>query len=263
MGTQHSTSSPFENSVSVSDLTVSFGGVKVLNNLEMQVASGETVALLGPNGAGKTTLVDCLQGFRRPDSGEVYVLGSAPWQANRAWRNRIGAVLQDTRLDADLTVAEFVEMTRNWYSNPRSATEVLDSVNLTDLASRRVHRLSGGEKRRLDLALATVGSPEVLFLDEPTSGLDPLAKRDLWAMVEHLGQLGTTILLTSHDIAEVERLADRVCILRAGEVATSGTIDTLRRDEAERRGLNPVDPPSFEDVYVDMLSLDRIQAQQS
>ena len=242
---QSSTDTPH---VQVSEIAVRLGGRAVLDGVSLDVAPGETVALLGPNGAGKTTLVDCLQGFRRPDGGTVRVLDTDPWNASRAWRDRLGVVLQDTRLDADLTVTEFIDMTRGWYGDPQPTTEALTAVGLADVARQRVHRLSGGERRRLDLALAMIGRPDLVFLDEPTTGLDPLAKRGIWELLTGLHARGATVLLCSHDLAEVERLADRVLILRDGNLLAKGTTEEIRRHHTGDDGA------SFEDVYLDLLS---------
>ncbi len=214
--------------IEVTDAVVRYGTVTALDGVDLVVEPGQVTALLGPNGAGKTTLVDCLEGFLRPTSGRVRVLGQDPWRAGPQWRDRIGVVLQDTRLDADLTVGEFVEMTRAWYADPLPTQTVLGSVGLTELAKRRVHKLSGGERRRLDLGLATAGRPDLLFLDEPTTGLDPNARRELWDLLLGLRAAGHTILLTSHDMHEVEFLADHVAILVGGRVRREGTVAQLR-----------------------------------
>lgn len=218
--------------IAVDGVGVELGGRRVLSDIALTVAPGETVALLGPNGAGKTTLVDCLEGFRRPDQGTVRVMGQDPWRAPRSWRERIGVILQDTRLDADLSVAEFAQMTALWYSEPQPVDAMLDRVGMLALRHQKVHRLSGGERRRLDLALAMIGSPELLFLDEPTTGLDPSAKRDIWGLISDLAGDGVSVLLTSHDLQEVEHLADRIVILRGGEVSCAGTAEQIRDETA-------------------------------
>lgn len=214
--------------IDVQDVVVRYGDVTALDGVDLQVEPGQVTALLGPNGAGKTTLVDCLEGFRRPTSGTVRVLGTDPWRADTRWRNRIGVVLQDTRMDADLTVAEFVAMTRGWYADPLGVDEILSAVGLMGLADRRVHKLSGGERRRLDLGLALAGRPDLLFLDEPTTGLDPNARRELWNLLSGLRSEGHTILLTSHDMHEVEALADQVAVLIDGRIRAEGTVAQMR-----------------------------------
>ncbi len=219
---------PSDPVVTAADIVVRHGGVTVLDSAELEVGYGEVVALLGPNGAGKTTLVECLEGYQRPDSGRVDVLGRDPWRAPPAWRARIGAVPQDSRLDTELTVGEYVAMTRGYYPAPLTNTETLSMVEMGALADRRVSRLSGGERRRLEVALALVGGPDLLVLDEPTTGLDPQARRALWAVLEDLRARGTTMLLTSHSLDEVEHLADRVVILVCGRVQQSGTVGELR-----------------------------------
>lgn len=214
------------------DVDVTIGRRPILKGVSLEIHLGETVALLGPNGAGKTTLVDCLEGFRPVDGGQVRVLGAAPHRAPREWRDRIGVILQDTRLDADLTVREFAAMTAAWYADPVPVEEMLRTVGLEDRGDRRVHRLSGGERRRLDLGLALIGRPEVLFLDEPTTGLDPRARREIWSLIQGLHADGTAVLLTSHDLQEVEALAQRIVILVDGQVLMEGTPAELRASAA-------------------------------
>lgn len=236
--------------IEVRDVVVQYERTVALDHVTLTVPRGRITALLGPNGAGKTTLVDLLEGFARPDAGTVEVLGRDPWRAPAEWRDRIGVVLQDTRLDADLSVAEFIDMSRSWYSTPRSRESALESVGLTHVADRRVHKLSGGERRRLDLAAAMLGRPEVLFLDEPTTGLDPDARREIWSMLLDLRECGQSILLTSHDMTEVERLADHVAVLRAGRIVAEGTVRSLTEDFGEGvTGFRGAEP-TFEDVYL-------------
>lgn len=242
-----------EHVIEVDDATVRYGSHTALDRVSLSAQRGRITALLGPNGAGKTTMVDLLQGFIKPDSGRVIVLGANPWRAHPGWRNRIGAVLQDTRLDADLTVGEFVEMTRSWYRRPHSSESVLQAVGLQHLSGRRVHKLSGGERRRLDLGVATIGRPDLLFLDEPTTGLDPQARREVWELLLAMREHGQSILLTSHDMAEVERLADDIWILQNGRILAHGDVDSLtrqHRNEVEGfRGAHA----TFEDVYLHLL----------
>lgn len=223
-----STDSTADAVIDARGVCVSLGGHHILREVDLTVAAGESVALLGPNGAGKTTLVDCLEGFRRPDAGSVSVLGRSPHRAPRVWKDQVGVILQDTKLDADLTVAEFASMTAAWYSNPVPVSEMLERVGLSSRAGRRVHRLSGGERRRLDLALALIGQPRVLFLDEPTTGLDPHARREIWTLIKKVRSEGTTVLLTSHDLQEVEELAERIVIIIDGRIRMDGTPEQLR-----------------------------------
>lgn len=225
-------------SVEINDLSVKFGRNEVLHSVNLSIGHGEVVALLGPNGAGKTTLVDCLEGFRKPTSGHTCVLGTDPWRAPRAWRDRIGVVLQDTRLDTDLTVEEFATMTAGWYSDPGDIHVALRRVGLSRVMDRRVYKLSGGERRRLDLAMALIANPELIFLDEPTTGLDPDAKREIWAILNDLRARGVTVLMTSHDLQEVEALADRVIILINGRVLLDGTPESIRQEAQEAQTLS-------------------------
>lgn len=225
-------------SIEINDISVTFGRNHVLRSINLSIGHGEVVALLGPNGAGKTTLVDCLEGFRKPTAGQATVLGTNPWRAPRTWRDRIGVVLQDTRLDTDLTVEEFATMTANWYSDPGDIPSALKRVGLAHLTHRRVYKLSGGERRRLDLAMALVANPELIFLDEPTTGLDPDAKREIWAILKDLKARGVTVLMTSHDLQEVEVLADRVVILIDGQVLLEGTPESIREEAQDAQTLS-------------------------
>ncbi|WAT97626.1 ABC transporter ATP-binding protein [Streptomyces nigrescens] len=219
--------------LSAEGIGLSRAGVTVLADAGLTVAEGEVVALLGPNGAGKTSLVECLEGFQRPQSGRIEVLGRDPWRAPGHWRARIGAVLQDCRIESELTVGEFTAMTRGYYPDPLPVQDVLAAVGLEGLQRRRVAKLSGGERRRLDIAMALIGRPELVFLDEPTTGLDAQARRDLWEMLHSLRTDGVAMLLTTHLLEEVEALADRVVILVRGRVRREGTVAGLR----ERSGL--------------------------
>jgi ABC-2 type transport system ATP-binding protein len=200
--------------------------------LDLDVATGEIVAVLGPNGAGKTTTVEILEGFRDRDDGEVSVLGEDPRHAGRAWRARIGVVMQDSRDMSELTVLEKVRAAAASYPDPRDPAEVIDAVGLAEKARARTRGLSGGQRRRLDVALGIVGRPELLFLDEPTTGFDPQARRSFWDLVTGLRDDGTTILLTTHYLDEAAQLADRVVVVRDGVVVASGTPETLGGPEA-------------------------------
>jgi len=218
--------------VRVRGLTKRYGPKQAVDGLDLDLEAGEIVAVLGPNGAGKTTTVEILEGFRDRDGGDVRVLGEDPARAGRAWRARIGVVAQDSRDQAELTVAEAVRSTARYYPAPRDPDEVVDAVGLATKAGARVRSLSGGQRRRLDVALGVVGRPELLFLDEPTTGFDPQARRTFWDLVLGLRESGTTVLLTTHDLAEAAHLADRVAVVRDGRVVAEGTPDTLGGPDA-------------------------------
>ncbi|MFC5337377.1 ABC transporter ATP-binding protein [Leucobacter denitrificans] len=204
--------------VSVSGLTKRYAGRDVLAGIDLEIAAGETYALLGPNGAGKSTTIEVLEGIRRPGGGEVSVLGEDPLSASRAWRSRIGIVAQSTGDLGVYTPRELISHFGSLYPNPRGVDEVLDLVGLTDRASVRATKLSGGQQRRLDVALGIVGRPELLFLDEPTTGFDPEARRQFWDMLAGLTGEGTAILLTTHYLDEAAHLADRVGVLTGGTI---------------------------------------------
>ncbi|GAA1715472.1 ABC transporter ATP-binding protein [Isoptericola hypogeus] len=218
--------------VRVRGLRKRYGPKHAVAGLDLDLHAGEIVAVLGPNGAGKTTTVEILEGFRSRDAGEVRVLGEDPATAGRAWRARIGVVAQDSRDQADLTVAECVRSTARYYPAPRDPDQVIDAVGLRPQERSRVRSLSGGQRRRLDVALGVVGGPELLFLDEPTTGFDPQARRDFWDLVLGLRRTGTTILLTTHDLAEAAHLADRVAVVRDGTVVATGAPETLGGPDA-------------------------------
>ena len=204
--------------IAVAGLRTHYGGPPVLDGIDLTVRQGEVVALLGPNGAGKTTLLEILEGYRRRTGGEARVLGADPERAGRAWRARLGIVLQANGFDDRLTVTELLRLTAAAYPAPRPIDEVLGLSGLTDLAGAQVRVLSGGQQRRLDLALGIVGDPALLFLDEPTTGFDPSARRAAWDVVERLTRGGTTVLLTTHMMDEAERLADRIVVLSGGRI---------------------------------------------
>ena len=208
--------------ISVTDLRMRYGDRDVLSGLSFEVRRGELFALLGPNGAGKTTTVEILEGYRRRTGGQVTVLGTDPWQAGRLWRAQIGVMLQETGPEPDLTVADSLRLYGGYYPDPWPPDDLLRLTGLTAQARLRAAQLSGGQRRRLDLALALVGRPVVLFLDEPTTGFDPAARREAWATVAALKELGTTIILTTHYMEEAERLADRVGFLRGGVLVSQG-----------------------------------------
>ena len=207
----------------------SYGSVEAIRGIDLEIQRGEIFALLGPNGAGKTTTLEILEGFQPPSAGEVAVLGVDPDRGGRAWRERIGIVLQDTQPEPELTARECLSLYAGYHSSARPVDDALAQVGLADLAHRRCAQLSGGERRRLDVALALVGNPELLFLDEPTTGFDPAARRAMWDLVQSLRADGTTIVLTTHYMEEAERLADRIAVIAAGEIVAVGTPGSLGR----------------------------------
>ncbi|MSO42882.1 MAG: ABC transporter ATP-binding protein [Candidatus Planktophila sp.] len=279
------------NAIEVIGLKKSYGQVDAVRGIDLSIATGEIFALLGPNGAGKTTTVEILEGFRRRDSGDVRVLGFDPHNeghAAREWRNRIGIVLQSTSDSGDLTVIETIEHFSAYYSNPRNVEEVINSVGLDEKAGSLIRKLSGGQRRRLDVALGIIGNPELLFLDEPTTGFDPEARRSFWALIEKLRGDGTTILLTTHYLDEAEALADRVGVINNGQIleistptelggrsraqalvswrdgdeikseATDNPTSVVNRLTAQFNGEIPeltVTRPSLEDIYLAMIGM--------
>jgi ABC-2 type transport system ATP-binding protein len=220
--------------IQVQDLRKAYGAVEAVAGISFEVAEGECFALLGPNGAGKTTTVEILEGYRDRDAGQVEVLGHDPRSSQRDFRERVGIVLQSSGHFRELTVREALDLFGGYYPSPRASGEVIELVGLGEKAGARIKTLSGGQQRRLDLALGLVGDPDLLFLDEPTTGFDPSARRRSWELIESLRDLGKTILLTTHYMDEAQNLADRVAILAAGRIVASGTPDTLGgRDEGE------------------------------
>jgi ABC-2 type transport system ATP-binding protein len=213
--------------VRVRGLVKSYGGVHAVAGIDFDIALGEVFALLGPNGAGKTTTVEILEGYRRRDSGEVTVLGLDPGRDRAQLKARIGIVLQSTGVDRYLTVAETIAMYARCYPHPRPVDEVIDVVGLAGKGDSRVVRLSGGQQRRLDVAIALAGDPELLFLDEPTTGFDPSARQEAWHVVKGLAAMGKTVLLTTHYMDEAQHLADRVAIVAAGRIVAAGDPATL------------------------------------
>jgi ABC-2 type transport system ATP-binding protein len=209
--------------ISVRQLRKSYGAHEALRGINFEIDEGEVFGLLGPNGAGKTTTVEILEGYRQRDAGDVNVLGFDPAKASHGFRERIGVVLQQSQLWANLTVAETHRMFAGYYEHPRDVDEVIELVGLEEKRNDRVKTLSGGQKRRLDLGVALVGDPDLVFLDEPTTGFDPAARRAAWEMIRSLRSLGKTILLTTHYLDEAEQLADRVAVLRGGEIVLEGS----------------------------------------
>ncbi len=213
--------------ISIRGLRKSYGEVEAVRGIDLEVQRGEVFAFLGPNGAGKTTTVEILEGYRKRSGGEVSVLGEDPEHAGRAWRERIGIVLQSCRLDPYLTVRESLALYAGYYDAPRPIEETIEQVGLAGKADARASSLSGGQQRRLDVGMALIGDPELLFLDEPTTGFDPSARRQAWETIAGLRDLGKTVFLTTHYMDEAQRLADRVTVISAGEIVARGTPEDL------------------------------------
>ncbi|WP_088289616.1 ABC transporter ATP-binding protein [Kineosporia sp. A_224] len=220
--------------VRVRGLRKSYGDKQAVDGIDLDIERGEVFALLGPNGAGKTTTVEILEGYRHRDGGEVDVLGADPASAGRSWRSRIGIVLQTSNENAELTVEEMVRHFALYYPGSRDPDEVIAAVGLEEKRRARMRALSGGQRRRLDVALGIVGNPELLFLDEPTTGFDPQARRDFWDLVRSLRSDGTTILLTTHYLDEAEQLADRVAVIASGRIVALDTPERLGGRMAHR-----------------------------
>lgn len=213
--------------ITVNNLVKRYGEVTALDGVSFDVEEGEVLALLGPNGAGKTTAVEILEGYRQADSGDIKVLGFHPSTGGRAFRDRIGIVLQETGVESVLTVREVIDLYGVAYTRRRPTGELISLVGLEDKTDARIKTLSGGQRRRLDLALGLVGDPDLVFLDEPTTGFDPAARRKSWELVEGLTALGKTILLTTHYLDEAQHLADRIVVLNQGKIVAEGSPETL------------------------------------
>jgi ABC-2 type transport system ATP-binding protein len=216
-----------EAAISVSGLRKSYGETEAVCGIDFEVAAGEVFGFLGPNGAGKTTTIEILEGYRERSGGEISVLGVDPASPTRAWRNRVGLVLQECELDPLWTVREAVALFARFYERPRPVEETIELAGLGDKRDARVGSLSGGQKRRADVAIGIVGDPDLIFLDEPTTGFDPSARRDAWNMIEGLKALGKTVFLTTHYMDEAQHLADRVAILRDGLIVAQGRTEQL------------------------------------
>jgi len=236
----------------VAGLHKRYGERSVLDGVDLAVARGEVFALLGPNGAGKTTTVEILEGFREPDAGSVRVLGFDPATHAPELRARTGVVLQECGFPLHLRVGELIDAWRSFYVRPRPLDELLAIVELTAERDAVVRRLSGGQRRRLDFALALAGDPELIFLDEPTTGFDPEARRRCWEVIENLRAIGTTIVLTTHYLDEAEHLADRVAILQSGRIRACGTPTELARQAGAEPRMELVQP-SLEEIYLDLI----------
>jgi len=230
--------------ISVRGLQMSYGSLHAVRGIDLDVHTGEVLAFLGPNGAGKTTTVEILEGFRKRTAGDISVLGVDPGSAGAAWRARIGVVLQESQPEPELSVRECVTLYAGYYPNPRPVDEVLELVGLTERAKARSGRLSGGQRRRLDVALALIGDPELIFLDEPTTGFDPAARRQSWEVIAGLRDLGKTVFLTTHYMDEAEYLADRIIVVAAGKIVAEGTPVTLGGRDAMPSTVTFTLPPS-------------------
>ncbi len=275
-----------DHAITIRGLRKSYGTFEAVKGIDLDIERGEIFALLGPNGAGKTTTVEILEGYRKRTGGDVTVLGADPAHANRGWRERVGIMLQSTSsADTYLTPREAVAAAAATYPNPRDVADVIAAVGLADKADARANTLSGGQRRRLDVALAVVGQPELVFLDEPTTGFDPAARRQFWTLINSLREGGTTIVLTTHYLDEAEHLADRLAIIAGGEIVAEDTPSGLRaragsavvswvesgkrinqRTETPTKALRTllaankgevegleVRTPSLEDVYLDLI----------
>ncbi|HVE74961.1 MAG TPA: ABC transporter ATP-binding protein [Mycobacteriales bacterium] len=215
--------------ISVRGLRKSYGDIEAVRGIDLEVQAGQVFAFLGPNGAGKTTTVEILEGYRPRDAGEVTVLDLDPARPTSAWYARLGVVLQSGQVQAQLTVRELLELFAGYYPAARPVEETLELVGLEAEADRRAGKLSGGQQRRLDVALALIGDPDLLFLDEPTTGFDPVARRNAWTMIGNLRDMGKTVFLTTHYMDEAQMLADRVAIISAGEIVAEGAPDELAK----------------------------------
>jgi ABC-2 type transport system ATP-binding protein len=233
--------------IRVTGLRKRYGDREVVRGIDLEVQTGEIFGFLGPNGAGKTTTIEILEGYRSRDGGEVSVLGHDPARPTREWRSRIGLVLQECQLNPLLTVHETLDMFSSFYPKPRPIGEVIELVGLQGRDDSRMGTLSGGQRRRADVAVALIGDPDLIFLDEPTTGFDPTARREAWQTIESLKQIGKTVLLTTHYMEEASFLSDRVSILRAGQIVAEGKPDELGDTAAVKTRISFI-PPDGVDV---------------
>jgi ABC-2 type transport system ATP-binding protein len=240
-----------DNAVRVRGLVKRYPGKVAVAGVDLDIHRGEVFALLGPNGAGKTTTTEVLEGYRRADEGEISVLGIDPARGDRHWRSRIGIVAQSSRDEAELSVAELVSHYAGYYPSPRDPEEVIAWVGLQEKRRTRTRKLSGGQRRRLDVALGVIGNPELLFLDEPTTGFDPEARRQFWTLIENLRTEGTTVLLTTHYLDEAEHLADRVGVIADGRMIEIGTPETLGGRGARTARVSWLDADGAHEVRTD------------
>jgi ABC-2 type transport system ATP-binding protein len=241
MGRPTTTTAPTDPVISIRGLRKRYRGREAVRGIDLEIHRGEIFAFLGPNGAGKTTTVEILEGFHQATEGTIEVLGHDPWRAPANWRARIGIVLQDSEAEPGLSVRECLELYAGYYPAPRDVDDTLELVDLAGQADQRGSALSGGQRRRLDVALALIGDPELIFLDEPTTGFDPAARRAAWKVIAGLRALDKTVFLTTHYMEEAERLADRIAVIAAGEIVAEGTPQTLggRRLEAVQITFSP------------------------
>jgi ABC-2 type transport system ATP-binding protein len=223
-----------ETAITVKGLRKSYGEYEAVRGIDFEVAAGEVFGFLGPNGAGKTTTIEILEGYRPRSSGEISVLGVDPGAPSREWRNRVGLVLQECEMNPVLTVRETVTLFSSFFSAPRPVDETIELVGIAEKRDARIGTLSGGQKRRVDVACGIIGDPDLIFLDEPTTGFDPSARRDAWNMIEGLKELGKTVFLTTHYMDEAQHLADRVAILRDGMLVAEGSTEELGSSLGQR-----------------------------
>jgi ABC-2 type transport system ATP-binding protein len=258
-----------EPAIRVQGLRMSYGEVEAVRGIDLEVERGEVFAFLGPNGAGKTTTVEILEGFRSASGGTVRVLGEDPAQAGGDWRAKLGIVLQESTPEATLKVRECLSLYAGYYPSPRPVMETIELVGLAEGHDRMCKTLSGGQRRRLDVAIALIGDPELLFLDEPTTGFDPSARRAAWETIAGLRSLGKTIFLTTHYLEEAERLSDRIAIIDAGRIVAEGTPASLGGRDSEATtivfslpaGFTPADLPPETVALIDMPSGPRLELQ--
>jgi ABC-2 type transport system ATP-binding protein len=216
-----------EPAVSIKGLKKSYGDFEAVKGVDLEIATGQIYAILGPNGAGKTTTVEILEGYRQRSAGEVQVLGGDPGAPTREWRERIGIVLQESEPTTLLTVRETLQLYAGYYRRPRGVEATIELVGLTEKADTRAGKLSGGQKRRLDVGLALIGDPDLIFLDEPTTGFDPEARREAWRVIASMRELGKTVLLTTHYMEEAQELADQIAVFAGGRIVAQGTPDEI------------------------------------